>query len=111
METILHYIQELQRMADDLAGGVSDVTRYEEDCETFFVRLEEIVADNFPAQAGFLETRIITVRSNMNYLLRQQGDLERHQSLVKRGLDGVYQTIKNPPLQVEPDDGEGDYTY
>ncbi len=98
-------------MADDLAAGVSDVTRYEEDCETFFVRLEEIVSDNFPAQADFLETRILTVRSNMNYLLRQQGDMDRHQALVKRGLDGVYQTIKNPPAPTEADDGEGDYTY
>lgn len=108
METILHYIQELQRMADDLAAGVSDVTRYEEDCETFFARLEEIVSDNFPAQADFLETRILTVRSNMGYLLRQQGDMERHQSLVKRGLDGVYQTIRNPPVAAEEDMMESD---
>ncbi|TKW61419.1 MAG: hypothetical protein DI628_02005 [Blastochloris viridis] len=111
METILHYIQELQRMADDLAGGVSDVTRYEEECESFFARLEEIVGDNFPAQASFLEARLTGARANMAYLLRQQGDMERHQSLVKRGLDGIYQSLKNPPLQVEADDGEGDYTY
>ena len=111
METLLHYIQELQRMAADLAHGVPDVTRYQEDCELFFTRLEEFVGDNFPAQANFMHTRLNGARSNMGYLLRQHGDLDRHQSLVHRSLDGLYQALKNPPAEQEDDDREGIYTY
>lgn len=108
METILHYIQELQRMADDLAAGATDIARYEDDTETFFTRLEHTVTDDFPAQTPFLEARLTAARSHMGYLLRQNGDMERHQTLLKRGLDGLYQTLKNPPQAADPDNGEGD---
>ncbi len=99
MEEVLHYIQELQRMADELAAGDVDVARYEEDSELFFGRMEHFVAVNCYDQADFLNARIGNVRAQMGVLMRQHGDLERTQSLVKRGLDGVYRTIKNPPVE------------
>ncbi|RYG60480.1 MAG: hypothetical protein EON60_06985 [Alphaproteobacteria bacterium] len=99
MEEVLHYIQELQRIADDLAVGDVDIVRYEDDCEAFLVKLETFVALHCYEQAGFLENRIGHVRANFGALLRQNGDMERYQNLVKRGLDGVYRSIKNPPVE------------
>ena len=100
MEPVLHYIEELQRMADDLAGGSStDAARYEEDCELFLVRMEEYVEEKCPVHGHYLGIKLNEVRANMGYLLRQGDfDLSRYQSLVKRGLDGIYRVIKNPNL-------------
>lgn len=106
MEELLHSIEELQRMAADLAQGGVDVARYEEDCDAFFERMEAFVAVNCYEQGDFLTSRINEVRAQMGVLMRQSGDLERVHSLVTRGLDGVYRSIKNPPVER----GDEDYS-
>jgi hypothetical protein len=98
MEELLHNIQELQRMADDIARGDVDIARYEQDSETYFERMELFVAVNCYEHADFLGARIHEVKSKMGALMRGNGDIERTHSLVVRGLDGVYRTIKNPPV-------------
>ncbi len=104
METLLHTVEELQRLAADLAHGVSDIQRYEDDAELFFTRLENDVADNFPALGNFMHSRLGVARSSMGYLLRGQGDLERHHILVTRNLSALYQSLKNPPRAPEDDE-------
>ncbi len=106
MEELLHSIQELQRMAGDLAQGGVDIARYEDDCDMFFGRMEDYVAVNCYEQADFLQARINEMRAQMGALARGHGDLERVESLVKRGLDGVYRTIMNPPVER----GDEDYS-
>lgn len=106
MEQLLHSIEELQRMAADLAQGGVDAVRYEEDCEVFFERMEDFVAVNCYEQADFLASRINQVRAQMNVLMRQVGDLEHTKNLVTRGLDGVYRSVMNPPVER----GDEDYS-
>lgn len=106
MESLIHDIDELQRIADDLATTSEglDTERYEADCDLFLERIEHFISDNNLLNPDYLAGKIMEIRANLGYLLRgNTTELERYQALVNNGLGSLYRNIRNP-VTAEADD-------
>jgi hypothetical protein len=105
MESLIHAIDELQRIADDLATTESpDTDRAYDDCEIFLARIENFISDNNLLNPDYLSGKLREVRANFGYLLRgNTTELERYQALVHNGLSSLYRNIHSP-VTAEADD-------
>lgn len=101
MELILHYIEELQRITDDLATANAsiDKERYEADCELFLSRIEAFLTENNLENSEYMEAKLAEIRAGLSYLLRESNTFTnpaRYQALIHSGLNGIYRNMRNP---------------
>ena len=120
MESVLHAIEELQHLADDLATSTASLTRdrYELECDQFIERIETFIEDSNHENSDYLGTKLLEVRSNFRYLLREPKDetlqlldLGKYQSLVNNGLNSIYRSIRNPVTTDADESDYSDYTH
>lgn len=102
MESVLNYIEELQRIVDDLAtsSGAIDKHRYEADCDMFLERIETFVNEKGLGNPEYIEAKLAEIRSGLSYLLKENTNssrnLTRYQSHVVSGLNSIYRNIRSP---------------
>jgi hypothetical protein len=111
MESVLNNIEQLQRMADELAtsNGPLALDRYALDCDLFLERIEAFVEDHNFENTDYLTGKLMEVRSQFRYLLRgdrETVDVGRYQALVHNGLNSMYRNMRNPVVGEAEDMGE-----
>lgn len=101
METVLHSMEELQRMADALAQGGGDwlaPERFAAESEPFLARIEAYAEREVVEHVDYVTSKLDEVRAHLRQLLRTapDGDNERHRLAVHRTLGTVYRSLRNP---------------
>ena len=112
MESVLHSVDELQRLVGDLVTSRSAMARdsHETDCDQFLGRIETYVTSGELENEDFLRAKLAEIDSYMRLLLRANGDvvdLSRYEALATTALNALYRNIKHPQSVVAvADDGE-----
>ncbi len=109
MEFVLHSIEELQRLVDELAhGGRPTHNEVMEDVAQFLGRIESFVVNEGIENEDYLRGKLMEVESYIRYLTRggEELDASRYQQLAHNGLNVIYRNIKNPVRGEYEDAGE-----
>lgn len=101
MESVLHSIEELQRLVEELVVVGSSLSRetYEVETEQFLERIETFVVSTGVENEDYLLGKLMEIGSYIRYLLRpsnEEADLARYQALAHNALNVVYRNIKSP---------------
>ena len=111
MESVLHSVEELQRLVEELAlpNGALSRDTYEIESEQFLGRIEAYVVGEGVENEDYLRGKLMEIGSYIRYLLRpsnEETDLARYQALAHNALNVVYRNIKSPVRGEYEDGGE-----